>query len=468
LAVGEEALHSSRAECGGPPPPAGLNRRAGLPLGAAALAGWAASLLVFWPGIALYDSVEQYRQAIAGDYDDWHPPIMARLWSLFVDLWPGGAPMLLLQTGLYWTGLGLIAVACARAGRRLTSWSILAIGSFFLLSCWLGAVLKDSQMVGALMAASGIAALSGPAERPSWTKGAILLLLGYAVLLRANAVFAVVPLGFVLLGIARRRPAWLRALLGSGTIAALILIMPPINHRLLGAEASGVEKSLLVYDLAGTELRGRFGPCYSRVEWDRSGEPGCPGHDQLQQPDGTVLRAWAAAILDHPLAYAAHRLVHFDTTMRVVVPSNLPHAVGPVDPEPNRLGLGGMPNEAARALHRLGPALAELPLSWPGFWLALDLVAVWAAAESPDDDAIGTAASALSLSALLLGASFLMVSVASDLRYHLWTMIAAALSLALLAGAGRLRRGHLLTLAGAALAVTAAGLLGRLVMPPMA
>src|SRR4051812_50205065 len=86
------------------------------PHAAAAAAGFAASAALFWPGIALFDSVEQYRQAVTGDVTDWHPPVMARLWGALAQLWPGTAPMLLLQLCLYWLGLGLLAAAPARRG----------------------------------------------------------------------------------------------------------------------------------------------------------------------------------------------------------------------------------------------------------------------------------------------------------------------------------------------------------------
>ena len=76
----------------------------------------AAMLAIWWPGVAMYDSVDQYGQALRGAYDDWHPPIMARLWSLLHFAWDGQAPMFVLQAAFYWLGLGLIAAAQAREG----------------------------------------------------------------------------------------------------------------------------------------------------------------------------------------------------------------------------------------------------------------------------------------------------------------------------------------------------------------
>ena len=468
---------------------------AGLALGSAALLGPGAllgagallcivlSLALFWPGIALYDSVDQYSQALSGDYADWHPPAMAHLWALFAGWWPGGAPMLVLQLGLYWLGLGLLASASARRGAAAAGWSVLGIGAFLLTSCWMGAILKDSQMVGALAAATGIVGWFRIGERPLpwWAAAFALLLLAYACLVRANAVFAVVPLGLALFrwgGLA----GWkIRAAAAVALTAAAILVAPLVNHRLLGAEPSGVEKSILLYDIGGAQawsaaLLGTPDPawqargyhhCYSPLEWDGLGMSGCSTAPLLDRPAQELALLWLATLIRHPIAYAMHRLGHFDTTMRLVVPAGLPHAVAPADPEPNDLGLGAQPGAALRAVFALGRLIAALPIGWPACWLALDLVALQAARKAAPGP-YRELALALALSALTMGASFLAISVASDLRYHLWTMIAAMLAFALLAAGGAIRRRHLVAAAAVLVAVTLAGAAGRLLLAPIA
>lgn len=52
----------------------------------AALLLFVGSLAIYWPGVVTYDGVQQYAEAISGRYDDWHPPIMARLWALLLPL----------------------------------------------------------------------------------------------------------------------------------------------------------------------------------------------------------------------------------------------------------------------------------------------------------------------------------------------------------------------------------------------
>jgi hypothetical protein len=460
--------------------------RRGLLHGAAALAALFLSLALFWPGVALFDSVYQYQQALNGAYDDWHPPVMAALWSRLLRIAPGTAPMLVLQLGLFWLGLGLLAAACARRGRSAAGWAILAAGAATLLSCWMGAILKDAQMAGALAAAAGTAGWFRLEEKrlPFWAAALVLLLLIHATLVRANAVFATVPLGLALFGwIGVRSPA-ARAALALAAVAAIILLAPLVNHRLLGAERSGVENSLLVYDIAGTAIRAQADDvadvparrwaeadakgCYSPYQWDELGEPECLVDARLvpAPENAPAYRLWLATLLRHPAAYALHRLAHFNATTRLFVPRNLANAVSPVDPEPNDVGLGAEPGDVERAFWSAGEIWVALPVGWPALWLALALAALWPAAEAPPGPARDLAL-ALLLSACCGGLSYAIVSVASDLRYHLWTMLAAALGLALLAGSGAVRRRHAAALAAVAAAVTLAGLAGRWMLPPL-
>ena len=159
-------------------------------------------LAIWWPGVAMYDSVDQYGQVLRGAYDDWHPPIMARLWSILHLGWDGQAPMFVLQAALYWLGLGLIAAALAREGAWRAAAAVLVLGALPVFAGWQAAVLKDAQMAAAMLAATGIAGWWRLADRrlPPPAAIAVALLLAYATLVRANAVFAVAPLACGLFG----------------------------------------------------------------------------------------------------------------------------------------------------------------------------------------------------------------------------------------------------------------------------
>jgi hypothetical protein len=440
------------------------------------------SLALFWPGIAMYDSVGQFAQVLSGAYEDWHPPAMARMWSLFHAAAGGTSePMFVAQMALYWAGFGLIAAALARLGRGRMAAVVLAIGALPLFLGWQAVVLKDTQMLGAVLAACGAVAwwrLRG-ARVPIWALIVVAMLLAYATLVRANAVFATVPLAVMLFGTGRR---WTRLALGLAGVAAVLMAAPILNHGPLGATSSGVERTEALYDLAGIAVRApdtaigftpveaqalRVGHCVKPYFWDPLGEETrcAPLVARLQgQPAGQLYRLLVTAIIRHPLAYAAHRLAHFNSTERFLVPAGWPGAAPPPRSEPNDLGLGN-PGAVARGWQIAARWMAETPLGWPIAWFTLAIIGLAVAVPRPAGAARDLAL-ALLVSAVTLEASFGVLSIASDLRYHLWPMVGTALAMVLL-WVDRRWSARALRLGGLALAlVLAGGLMARLTLPP--
>ncbi|MET4896407.1 hypothetical protein RN629_04420 [Sphingomonadaceae bacterium jetA1] len=396
------------------------------------------SLAVFAPGFVQYDSVGQYAQALTGHYDDWHPPIMARLWSVFGHR--GAWPMLALQLGGWWLGLGGIAAAIVDRRPR-AALLILAIG---LVPPWLGwqaTVVKDAQMAAAMVAATGLIAwwrLRGRAvPRGGWAGAALLLV--YAALVRVNAVFAIAPLVALLV-----TPRWPPRI---GITVALTLVTlgaaPTINHRLLAASPSGVARSQALYDLSAIASRAPEDPtlgltaaevatirakhCVKPFFWDPLGEPSRCGealHRFEVMPPGNIYAMLVPAILHHPLVYAAHRQAHVNSSWRFWVPAHWLNASPPQGSEPNTLGLG-QPGRVALAWQRMAGDWGDWPIMWPIAWI---IVALAGAAATRGQGMAG----ALFVSALGLEASFLVISVASDFRYHLWPVVACALGTVLM------------------------------------
>ena len=441
------------------------------------------SFTTLWPGYALYDSVAQYRQVLSGHYDDWHPPIMARLWSLLRGNSndPGGA-MFALQMGLYWAGFGLIAEALVAIRRHGAAVVVLLVAASPLLLGWQAAILKDAQMVGALVTGVGLIANRVLRERPLTLPFLVPLtaLLGFAVLVRANAIFAVAPLVALLAS----RPAGLlgKAVLVIALSAAAIAAEPMINHQLLGAAPSGVEKTQPLYDLAGIGVRNpvdspftpaelgviREKQCVKPFFWDPLGdEKGCNEETARLRAgtSSTLYRLWVRAIYEHPLDYARHRMAHWNSTERWLVAPGLTGAQPPDDSEPNTFHLGAPTSSMARAIAHAGAAEAGTPFGWPLFWLFIALVVAPIAWTRRNEPAAGLAL-ALAGSAIGLEASFLVVSIASDLRYHLWAMTAAALAAILIAQGFSLSRGRAGLLLLALAALVAAGLNSRASRPP--
>ncbi|WP_239016870.1 hypothetical protein [Sphingomonas ginkgonis] len=431
------------------------------------------------PGFAQYDTVAQYQQVLSGEWDDWHPPAMVALWSLVRHWGPGAAPLFFVQFGLYAVGVALWCAALWAGERRAAAWLMLLLGFSPLLLGWQLVVLKDAQMLGALVAASGLVGWHRLRSRrlPFWAVLIAMLLVGYATLVRSNAVFAAVPLAVLLLPLERW---WVRLALIAGGSLLVIGITPTINGRIFHAEPTGVANSLPVYSLAAIADRtpasavSLFSPeerqviaakhCVKSFFWDSLGEPEmCGGVVERVQdlPTATLYAALAAAIVRHPLAYAEHRLSHWNMSERWLVPPGLILATPPDTSEPNEVGLA-TPGAAAQWF-QLGPARVEAgtPLGWPIVWTLVALLllpVVWRGRTAAERLALALAGSALGLEA-----SFLLVSISSDLRYHLWPMFAAALAL-LLAAPG-IRRGQWLGGAAAVLLLVGAGLASRWSLP---
>ncbi|HWU73232.1 MAG TPA: hypothetical protein VN137_07085 [Sphingomonas sp.] len=434
-----------------------------------------------WPGLAEYDSDEQFRQVLSGRYDDWHPPVMARLWSLLHVLGGGAGPMMVLQIALYWLGLGLLAGGLVRTGRPRTAALALAIGALPGFAVWQWAVLKDIQMVAAMLAAVGTVGwwrLRG--VRMPWAATACaILLLGYATLVRANALFATVPLAVMLLPRGRWPVRLTLALVG---LAAIIMLTPLIDADVLGATPSGVRTTEPLFDLAAIAVRTgdadatgidqagiaelRRDRCVKTYFWDTLGDGPCAEavENLASRPVGAMYLQLAYAALRHPFAYTEHRLAHFNMTQRWLVGRGLMNDWPPSQSQPNTLGLGDPGPLASWWIVRTSP-LADTPFGWPIVWLVLAgaaLVEALRPAASPLRDL----ALALVVSTLALEASFIAISIAADLRYHLWSMIAAALGVILLAAEARPTRRMLIASIAALAVVIMGGIAARAILPP--
>src|SRR5438876_10774257 len=75
----------------------------------AVAAGFALTVLVFYPGYSTADARYVYADAITWRFGDWQSPAMAVLWRLTDPIAPGSASMFLLTASLYWLAFGILA-----------------------------------------------------------------------------------------------------------------------------------------------------------------------------------------------------------------------------------------------------------------------------------------------------------------------------------------------------------------------
>jgi hypothetical protein len=415
----------------------------------ACAAGLALSLS-FWPGIMIWDSGRQYLQALSGHFDDWHPPLMEWVWRLFLPLMPGPGPMLILQLGLYGVALGLLVYRSWQRGHKLAAAWLAATGLFPPTLLVMATITKDSLMAAVLLAAFALLArFSDTGSRPARLIAVALILI--ASCLRFNAFLAGLPL------LALAMPArWTghrgrMAVFLAGAAVAMLLAMP-VTNRLLHAERSGVELSLVIFDLGGITAHGGGNAfpamavsnpvavnqsCYAAERWDSYSwwvDPVCPIRFETvraafarQHINPEIF--WAEAILAHPLAYLSHRLEHWNIAEQFLVRQTTGRWITSAS-DPNRWGFQVVPNAANRLVSAAVWAVNATPFGWPCWWLALSLGLVMLARRS-------RLVLALAGSALLYEMGNAALSVASELRYHCWPMGATLIAAMLFAGQWR-------------------------------
>jgi hypothetical protein len=400
------------------------------------------------------DARWQYQQVVDNAYEDWHPPLMAWIWRRLTFLMPGPGPMLVLQLAFYWIGIALVACwAYWRGSPRLAA-ALVCAGWLPACLALTGTVTKDALMDGALLVATGLLLwrmlAQGAAARAAFTV-AILIALFVAAALRFNAFFACLPLALAALPdrLVRTKA---RLLLAALALAGAFLMAGPAVAALVSAEKTDVELSLIIFDLGGiTEHTGasQFPDmhvrdpvavnhgCYDPVEWDSYSDwakKPCPlGFTPLQaliDDDDVNARAlWVHAIASHPLAYLEHRLAHFNRSAWFIVPGG-PAFTAWSDSVPNPWGFRVQRNRIVAGLTAFANAAAATPLGWPIFWISVALAALVAAiaARLPRE------LLAISASPFLYGLGYVVVGVATGIRYHMWTFTGAAVAALLVAG----------------------------------
>ncbi len=401
------------------------------------------NLVIWFPGESGPDSQAQYWQAVTWHIDDWHPPITVWLWSFFRLIADGNGPMFCFQVVLYWVGFLLIALTLARAGRRFAAWVVLVVALFPSLFMTNVELLNDVGMGVTFLVAFATSFWWRMQDRkvPTAVAAIAVALLLFGALARANAVFAVVPLCVYLIRPQLLGNPWRLFAVSVPVALALVPVADLINHRLLRAEPLHPIRSLQIFDLNGIAFYSRdlsvFGPgtsftrdeidhCYRPEGWDRAAPWGeCrffwnrlavspdsrEAAEKLEaraamglEPNPDLSNRWIAAIVRHPLAYAEHRLLHFSSAISEGLSMWDSDVAGP--------------KPLSVALYDLATASALWIVM--GACLLVCLTCIPSARRSASIDA----AVALLLSALSYASAYLIIGVASQMRYFFWSMIA--------------------------------------------
>lgn len=408
---------------------------------------------IFYPGTIGFDSAYQWWQARGGETSNVHGIGMTWLWRLSDAASQGPAFLFMLQLALFWCGLALVA-ASLPVRRAWRAAFFLVAGLAPIPFVVLSSVVSDAVMMAALCCALGICVSAlGRGGRASFLL--VLALLFLAILVRKNALPAVIPLA--IFACWREFPAlrsqFMRCVLAGSCIGIAmlgidLLLERRVDHPVTvfaGTEvwdlaaisiATGdllLPPSIHGPDLDVADLRQAFVPyANTTIFANTHADMSQPFFDPDDPRNGEIRRAWLDAIARHPGVYISHRWrltrALFGSKQSdwprelVYFPGNTQYRDNPVV-SVNRGRLHAMLSgwiDATRS--------SILLAAWPYVLLALAAgLHAWRRRESPQ----AQAALATLASGLLYAAPLPLIAPSAELRYLAWTCLAAVLGAAL-------------------------------------
>jgi hypothetical protein len=408
-----------------------------------ALAGFALSLAVFYPGVMNYDARYVYMDGQKGFYGDWQSPVMTWIWKVIDPIAPGVASMFLLIAGLYWLGIFVLSRSLARRSFTLAiTLPLLALTP--PLFAFVGMIWRDVFMAACWLLAVAIVFAAGRrTERMLAIKVVACALVALGVLLRPNAV-AAAPLLITYI-IWPQQFSFKRVVLAFVPVmVALAALVQVVYYGVLNATRQHPLHSIVVFDLGGIahfsgtnpfpvawtpeEMERVRSGCYDPEAWNSYWNGHCKfvmekvEHEQKLFGTPALTRAWIDGIRNHPAAYIKHRLTFFGTFL---FGRNAAMWTADIEHPPKLVFEDRWTFTALRHIH---DALQPTPVFRGGTWLAaciLLCIIAWRRRTTPE----GAFALATCGSGALYVLSYLPLGVACEFRYLYWAVLASAAGL---------------------------------------
>lgn len=222
----------------------------------------AASLVAFLvsarPGWMTKDSEMMWLQAVNGDINDWHSPILVWLWSHLAPASLGPLMPLVIQSVLFWLGLMLVSLRLHSMGLRY-AWLLPPL-AFLLSVTWTVAWLwKDSLAMALMVLALGLASWSrdlSPTRRHVAVVAASSLV-GLVLAARWYLLPTLVVAVLALWRISQPSPrVTLRSRVLGASLAAFLLVaasLMAVENLVIKPRPSYVAGSLMMLDIARVE-----------------------------------------------------------------------------------------------------------------------------------------------------------------------------------------------------------------------
>jgi hypothetical protein len=407
-----------------------------------ASAGFVFTALVSYPGYLTADATYVYGYVQSGFLGDWQSPLMTIVWWFIDPISPGSGSMFLLIATLYWAGFAILALAVARRSTGLAiAVPLLAFAppAFILL-----AMIWRDIFFGTvwLLAATIIYFVADRSEPLRWMlQGLALVLIGFGVLLRPNAIIAA-PL-LVAYVVWPQRFGWKRtALLFIPALLAGYGMIQIAYYEIFAVHREHPLHSLVVFDLGGiTHLTQEnqfpvswsadenallITRCYEPARWDTYWTWDTCNFvmSRLQSKEDVIFgtsrlaQSWLRAVAAHPAAYLTHRLTFLSVFLARSNPTIELENLALRDEIPLARNHGFV------ALMALYDMLKRTVLFWPGLWLIF-AAAVGALAWRGRGTPSGAFAISVAASGIVYILSFGVFGVAADFRYAYWCVLSS-------------------------------------------
>ena len=405
-------------------------------------------VIVFYPGYMSPDSISHLEQATGvAHLTDWHPPVMTRLWGFLIRVTGHISSMLIFQLVLLVTAMFVLSILVYRHTRNrawaLSTYMILLLPNIVNIA---GVIWKDVQMAFSLTLAVILIWFIISSKKPLGRTvkygivGLALLLILYAGMLRYNALFAVLPILFVLPRLfTKRLPVWGGfACIAAGlivTIGVTAVINQP-SEKTHPITAVQLDDIVHVANL-DREHHGRWSmykkihdTCRDKIKDIMNSYIICTTAAQreaLKNEHQGVFNDWLLTIVRHPIKYASYRLATFSIflfpqpeRMYILQPGIEQNQVGAA--VKNEYAVSGL------AAYVKGGAQANIPLIFqPWLYLAV-LVFIYYKSGRIREQVQRRFIRAVALSGLIYIVAYFPMAVAVDYRYMYWSVFAAILS----------------------------------------
>lgn len=169
------------------------------------------------------DSVVQFKEALSGNFHNWHPPVMAVLWRILLFFQQGPLPFLTFHLLMLFIACWVLSGTRNQEGGYQWLWIFLPL--LPQVYGTLGMIWKDIGMALALFMAFAMYCAWGETHRKRFFVLGLLFTL-YALLVRHNGLTAIIPPTFLMALFFFTRKRFLKAIAATAGLSILCLMIP--------------------------------------------------------------------------------------------------------------------------------------------------------------------------------------------------------------------------------------------------